>query len=258
MSYNCDEEVFGQPNFYSCMDAYAQMPPGKYARSYGDRGNRQPYDFPLPLRYASGKWQLVEDSESMAQTDDVPGDGTCIIEVFPIVEGFSDLMKPLDLKMAVQKLIQDCVAGDNPKGGIAERMGQADRLSVFVARIEPNSVRCFYAAGSPPVTALCPFGLNRMPVSDENQIFGQRGTPNIDVALPVRYADSLSECAIDVVIDGPPARANWYDIWGSAVMVVAMCARFGMSGSASTSDGGTILAVRVTNDAPATLSGAAA
>ena len=124
MSYSCDEKVFGQPNFYSCMDAYTQMPPGRYARSYGDRENRQPYDFPLPLRYASGKWQLVEDSESMAQTDDVPGDGTCIIEVFPIVEGFSDLMKPLDLKMAVQNLIQDCVAGDNPKGGIAERMGK--------------------------------------------------------------------------------------------------------------------------------------
>lgn len=37
----------------------------------------------------------------------------------------------------------------------------------------------------------------------------------------------------DVVIDGPTVRANWYNIWGAAVMVVAMCARFGKSGVSS-------------------------
>ena len=44
---------------------------------------------------------------------------------------------------------------------------------------------------------------------------------------------AIAQCAIDVMIDGPPVRANWYDIWGSAVMIVAMCARFGKSGVSS-------------------------
>ena len=41
---------------------------------------------------------------------------------------------------------------------------------------------------------------------------------------------AIAQCVIDVMIDGPLVRANWYDIWGSAVMNVAMCARFGKSG----------------------------
>lgn len=92
-----------------------------------------------------------------------------------------------------------------------------------------------------------------MPVSDDQKIFGKKDTPNIDVALPVRYADykhilesifleapssliestANAQCAIDVTMNGPPVRANWYDIWGAAVMVVAMCARFGRSGVSS-------------------------
>lgn len=89
-----------------------------------------------------------------------------------------------------------------------------------------------------------------MPVSDTKQVFGKKNTPNIDVALPVRFADckrsfcavlynaliqptASAQCVIDVIIDGPPVRAIWYDIWGAGVMVVAMCARFGRSGVSS-------------------------
>lgn len=32
------------------------------------------------------------------------------------------------------------------------------------------------------------------------------------------------------MIDGPPIRFTWYEIWGAAVMIVAMCGRFGKDG----------------------------
>ncbi|CAD6586181.1 MAG: hypothetical protein ASARMPRED_002465 [Alectoria sarmentosa] len=111
----------------SCMDAYAQLPAGSHARSYGDRETQHIYDFPLPLRYASA-------------------DGTCIIEVFPAIQGISDLMEPLNLQNSVLYLIQKCVTGENPEGRIAEKLGQAERLSVFVQRHKPN-VNCFDEEG---------------------------------------------------------------------------------------------------------------
>ena len=42
-----------------------------------------------------------------------------------------------------------------------------------------------------------------------------------------------SKCAIDVVIEGPPMRTSWYDLWGAAVITVAVCARFGKDGVAA-------------------------
>ncbi|KAF6220320.1 hypothetical protein HO133_003452 [Letharia lupina] len=215
------------------MDAYRQLPAGSHARSYGDRETQQAYDFPLPLRYASA-------------------DGTCFIEVFPTIEGTSDLLKPLNLKQAVRYLIHKCVEGGNPEGGIAEKLGQANRLSVFVQRFEPN-VDCFNDEGKPPFNQQCLLDLSYMPVTDTEQVFGKKNTPNIDVALPVRFADSSAQCVIDVIIDGPPVRAIWYDIWGSGVMVVAMCARFGRSGVSSATAGESELAIRVMYNAAGTL-----
>ncbi|CAD6592624.1 MAG: hypothetical protein ASARMPREDX12_006283 [Alectoria sarmentosa] len=172
ISYDCDKESFGQPTLDSCMGAYAQLPAGSHARSYGDCKTQHIYGFPLPLRYVSA-------------------DGTCIIEVFPTIQGISDLMEPLNLQHSVLYLIQKCVAGENPEGGIAEKL-------------------------------------------------------------------AIAQCVIDVMIDGPLVRANWYDIWGSAVMNVAMCARFGKSGVSFGRAGETELAVRVANDAVATFPGSAA
>lgn len=56
-----------------------------------------------------------------------------------------------------------------------------------------------------------------------------------------------------MIIDGPPVRAIWYDIWGSGVMVVAMCARFGRSGVSSATAGESELAIRVVYNAAGTL-----
>lgn len=66
ISYDCDKENFGSPSFDSCTNAYQQMAPGRHARSYGDRENQQTYDFPLPLRYASGKWESLDECEKFA------------------------------------------------------------------------------------------------------------------------------------------------------------------------------------------------
>lgn len=51
-----------------------------------------------------------------------------------------------------------------------------------------------------------------------------------DAPLWLIESTVTAKCTIDVMIAGPPVRANWYDLWGAAVMVVAMCARFGRAG----------------------------
>ena len=61
--------------------------------------------------------------------NDAVADGTCIIEVFPTIQGASDLLKPLNLKQAVRYLIQKCVVGENPEGGIAEKLGKCTRVT---------------------------------------------------------------------------------------------------------------------------------
>ena len=54
-------------------------------------------------------------------------DGTCIIEVFPKIQGGSDLMKPLNLKQSVRHLLRKCVAAQNPEGGIVVNLGKLSR-----------------------------------------------------------------------------------------------------------------------------------
>lgn len=54
--------------------------------------------------------------------------------------------------------------------------GQANRLSVFVQRFEPN-VDCFNDEGKPPFNQQCLLDLSYMPVSDTEQVFGRRTLP---------------------------------------------------------------------------------
>lgn len=56
--------------------------------------------------------------------------------------------------------------------------------------------------------------------------------PTIYLFLLSRLIPNVArdECAIDVVIEGPPIRADWYDLWGAAAIVVAVCARRGKDG----------------------------
>ena len=119
-AYDCDKESLGQPSFDSCMDAYAQMPDDSHARSYGDRETQLIYEFPLPLRYASGECDpLTEVEISLTPANDLRVDETCIIEVFPTVAGLSDLIQPLYLKQSVRYLIQKCIDVQNPEQWMA-------------------------------------------------------------------------------------------------------------------------------------------
>lgn len=68
-------------------------------------------------------------------------------------------------------------------------IGRQGRLSVSVFHTDPE-VTCVEAqGGKPPARLLCPQVLSRMLASDDLRTFGEEGTPNIDVGLPVKYAD---------------------------------------------------------------------
>lgn len=53
VTYDCDKNNWGQPNFESCKDAYMQMPNGVQNQSYGDRNGDGHFDVQLPQRYVS-------------------------------------------------------------------------------------------------------------------------------------------------------------------------------------------------------------
>lgn len=53
------------------------------------------------------------------------------------------------------------------------------------------------------------------------------------ILLTSNIGHGVRECAIDIVIDGPPIQTNWYDLWASAVAIVAMCVTKGKDGVAA-------------------------
>lgn len=87
-----------------------------------------------------------------------------------------------------------------------------------------------------------------MPGSEKSEIFGTGDASNIDVELPLRFADGALfsitptlpiktliridgiRCVIAVKMSGSPILANWYDIWAAATAIAAICARFGKDG----------------------------
>ena len=67
------------------------------------------------------------------------------------------------------------------------------RLSVLVKQ-STTRARCFAPAGLVPSVSAFQSLLNTMPVSDSRELFGERGTENIDVGLPLRYTSRESIC----------------------------------------------------------------
>ena len=66
--------------------------------------------------------------------------------------------------------------------------GQRGKLSMAIAQWTPH-VQCSISRSVPEVTSACRVALDRMPTSDHQEVFGERGEANIDVPLPVRYRD---------------------------------------------------------------------
>ena len=101
----------------------------------------------------------------------------------------------------------------------------------------------------------CQSLLDGMLTTSSSQIFGQRGTPGVEVPLPKRFSsrkpphlkwrqrdikhlretDCLStsgDCSIALSMEGPPLLATWHEIWGAAVAVGGMCVRSSKLGTA--------------------------
>ena len=106
-------------------------------------------------------------------------------------------------------------------------------------------------AGSLNPTA-CQILLDQMLTTTSSQTFGTRGDPGVDVPLGQRFASRMSsthstpgtitiltasaasgDCSITLLMDGPPVRMTWHEIWGAAVAVAGMCVREAKLGTAT-------------------------
>ena len=99
--------------------------------------------------------------------------------------------------------------------------------------------------------AACQVLLDQMLTTKSAQVFGQRGDPGVDVPLAQSFVARMltihripgtvntltasvasGDCSITLVMDGPPVRMTWYEIWGAAVAVAGMCVREAKLGTA--------------------------
>lgn len=103
-------------------------------------------------------------------------------------------------------------------------------------------------------TTACQILLNGMLTTTSTQIFGERGTPGVEVPLTQRFSSGRlptqdllkalhvsarltvptanGDCSIAILMDGPPVLLTWHDIWGAAVAVAGMCVSSGKLGTA--------------------------
>ena len=133
------------------------------------------------------------------------------------------------------------------------RSGDRGRINMIIRTFTPN-VQCSSGPSSPSYGTCLNIIGKQMPNDKEVQTFGRAGTPNVRQVLPKTIIDTcmltpcfLNRAAIrgvtDIGIDtykcqltintrGPVDRATWYDIWGAAVAIDAICGRHSQGGIA--------------------------
>ncbi|KAL9018711.1 MAG: hypothetical protein Q9185_004025 [Variospora sp. 1 TL-2023] len=117
--------------------------------------------------------------------------------------------------------------------------GDEGRINLIIRTYEPN-VQCTSSPASSPSYGNC---LNlvgkQMPNDKELKVFGRREFVTVKEVLPMTIVDSSKwitpdtrKCQLVVNTRGPVDNAAWYDIWGAAVAIDAMCGRKNQGGIA--------------------------
>ncbi|KAL8846470.1 MAG: hypothetical protein Q9221_008436 [Calogaya cf. arnoldii] len=183
-------------------------------QSFGER-NTGYYDAPLPFRYQSH-------------------DGLCAIDLSHAAGVLSDVIAPVDLKVAARLLISVCVAQAPNEGGLLTGLGQNKALALRIVPYRPT-VTCGPEDSGPPWLS-CRDIVDRMPANNKKQVFGPKGDARTTVPLPWKYTTTRQRCG--VFVDGTePGRTtdtgDWYKIWAAANAVEFMCTQLGKNGTAT-------------------------
>ena len=122
------------------------MPNSWHQSTYGDRTaySGDEVDFPLPVRYVSGKQSCssflciyvyicishggVRGNLStckllLTKKNKQTGDGTCMIEVSASNEGGIDRLEPSHLKLSLRYLLSKCMGNGKREGGVVKFLG---------------------------------------------------------------------------------------------------------------------------------------
>lgn len=219
---------YGSPKFISCVDALEEIPRTTDLLFFGKRGTAVQGVIGLPARYISS-------------------DGDCIIDVeYAGRVGDTDLETYKDMWTSAETLAYECVFA--PKGishgGIAAELGAIGEISITMQQYFPK-VSCWPSSrpGRGLNVKACQVLLDGMLTTSSSQIFGQRGTPGVEVPLPQRFSSENGDCSIALLVDGPPLLTTWHEIWGAAVAVAGMCVRSSKTGIAVIQSGDSKISV---------------
>ena len=211
----CNGRLYGRNlRRTSCMQVYHAMASERFPVSFGERGTGV-YDGPLPFRYLSH-------------------DGLCAIDLAHVSGIMSDVIAPIDLKVAARLLISICVSQTPNEGGILTGLGQNKALAMRIMPYRPT-VKCGPDGSGPPWVS-CRDIVDVMPANDKAQVFGPKEDKRTTVPLPWKYTTTRQRCG--VIVDGTePGRTidtgNWYKIWAAANAVEFMCTQLGKDGNAT-------------------------
>ncbi|KAL8734994.1 MAG: hypothetical protein Q9166_001119 [cf. Caloplaca sp. 2 TL-2023] len=184
--------------------------------SFGERGTGD-YDAPLPFRYLSH-------------------DGLCAVDLAHASGVLSDVVAPIDLKIATRIVISTCVLakpGEPNTGGLLTGLGQNKALALRVVSYKPE-VTCGPEGSGPPWVS-CRHIIDKMPANNKRQIFGPKDDARTTIPLPWRYTTVRQRCKLTV--DGIEPRSvttsDWYKVWAAANAVDFMCSQLGKRGAAT-------------------------
>ncbi|KAL8715697.1 MAG: hypothetical protein Q9225_006304 [Loekoesia sp. 1 TL-2023] len=184
--YECDGDRFGTDlPLLSCIDALKLILDVNAKFRFGPRTEGRVVNFKTPYRFLSN-------------------DGLCAVDFERHPGVITDYARGKDLR----------VAGD--------RRG----IDLIIRTYTPH-VQCSSSTATAPTFGTCLNILDsQVPNYRDVKVFGRSGEPNIDQALPQTFVDSLSRrCSLVVNTRGPVDSARWYDIWGAATAIDAMCGR---------------------------------
>ena len=157
--------------------------------------------------------------------------------------GSSDVASASALRSAANEIFQQCVVSLH-QGGVATGLGEHGRLSVMIKESTPE-VQCRdpVIEHDGRLRAACQDALDGMPASNALNIFGLQSAR---VVLPLTFTNrevssarlvtladlfpGFDRCSISIDIKGGTMLSRWYDIWGAACSVMAMCVKAGQDG----------------------------
>lgn len=212
---SCNGQQYGRNlNLKSCQQVYHAMSALPKPKTFGQRGTGFTYDAPLPFRYLSH-------------------DGLCAVDVSHVAGMDFDTIAPNDLKEAARSLVAICVSGQPNIGGMVTGLGVNKGLILRITPYRPSVLCGPQDSGAPWVS--CRHIIDRIPATNQPQVFGPNGWDNTTVPIPWAKTSAARRCVmlVNAIVPGQVSDSgDWYKLWAAANAIDYMCEQLGKNGIA--------------------------